>query len=79
MGVHQTIHGTTHDERSKKVATDQDRVIERCFSSKIGQFLEQPSVLDDAIVDRKIKDRHKVTIKDSDEPIHDEDPLRYKI
>ena len=57
-----------HDERSKIVAIDQDGVIKRYSTSKIGPFLEQPSILDDSITERKIEERLEKMNKEPDEP-----------
>ena len=68
-----------HDERSKIVTTDQDRVIKRHSASQIRLFLEQPSILDDSITERKIEDRHDKIDKDPDEPEFDVDNLQLNV
>ena len=59
---------THHYERFKIVAIDQDGVIKRYYTSHIRPFLEQPSMLDDSIPERKIEDRHEEVNKGPDEP-----------
>ena len=67
------------DKRSKIVAIDQDRVIKRYSTSQIRPFLEQPSVLDDYIKERKIEDTHNKTNYDLDEPELDEDNIQLNV
>ena len=45
-----------HDERSKIIAIDPDGVIKRYPNLQIRPFLEQPSMVDDSIAERKIED-----------------------
>ena len=60
-----------HDERSRIVFIDQDGVIKRYSASQIRPFLEQPSMLDDFITERKIENRQDKTDKDPNEPEFD--------
>ena len=62
-----------HDERSMIVAIDQDEVIKRYSTSQIRPFIEQTSMLNNSIVERKIEDRHYKTCKEPDEPVFDGD------
>ena len=68
-----------HDERSKTVSIDKDEVIKRNSTSQIRPFLEQPSMLDDSITDRKIEDRHIKTDNDPDEPEFDGDNVQLNV
>ena len=71
-----------HDERYKIVAIDQDEVIKRYYPSQIWPFLEQPSALDDSIMERMIEDRHEKMNNEHgepDEPESDEDNVQMNI
>ena len=50
------------------MSIDQDRVIKRYSTSQIIPFLEQPSILDNSITERKIKDSRVKMNKEPDEP-----------
>ena len=60
-----------HDERSKIVAMDQDGITKRHSSSQIRPFLEQHSVLNGFITERKIEDCHMKTDNNSDKSEYD--------
>ena len=68
-----------HDERSNAAAVDQDGVIKRYTTSQTRPFLEQPSMLDDSITERKIEDRHDKTTKKPDEPELDGDNVQLNV
>ena len=57
-----------HDKGSNIVAIYQDGGIKRYSTSQIWQFLEQLSILDESITQRKIKDSHEKINKEPDEP-----------
>ena len=59
------------DERSKLVPIDQNGVIKRYSSSQIRSYVEQTSMLDDSIKERKIKYCNLETKTDRDEPEYD--------
>ena len=66
-----------HEERSKIVAIDQGGVIKRYSTSQTRPFLEQPSMLDDSITERKIEDRHEIMNQEPDEPDESDEPEYY--
>ena len=68
-----------HDERSKTVSIDQDRDIKGNSTSQIRPFLKQPSMLDDSITERKIKDQHVQTDNHPDEPEFDGDNVQLNV
>ena len=58
--IHEFIEPLTvlnHDERFKIAAIDQHRAIKGYFTSQIRPFLDQPSMLDEFITQRKIEDQ----------------------
>ena len=60
-------------------AIDQNGVIKRYSTSQIRLFLEQPSMLDDSVTERKIEDRHDNTDKDPDELEFDGDNVQLNV
>ena len=68
-----------HDERSKIIGIDHDGVIKQYSTSQIRPFIAQPSVLDDAITERDIGDRHSEAIPKEDEPIYDEKKIQVNV
>ena len=68
-----------HNERSKIVAKDQDGVIKRYSTSQIRPFLEQLSMLDDSITERKLEDRNSQTDKDPDEPEYEDSNVQLNV
>ena len=57
-----------YDERSRIVAVHQGGAIKRYSSSQIIPFVKQQTVLDDAITDRDIEDRHNKTEPEINSP-----------
>ena len=68
-----------HNECSKIVAKDQERVIKRYSTSQIRPFWEQLSMIDDSMTERKIKDRHGQTEKDPDEPEYEDSNVQLNV
>ena len=68
-----------HYKRSKTVTIDQDGVIKRYSRSQIRPFLEQPSMLDDSIAQRKIEDWHDKMYRETDESEIDGDNVQLNV
>ena len=66
-------------ERSKIVAIDQDGVIKRYSTSQIRPFLEQPSMPDNSITERKIEEHHAKTDNDPKESEYDGDNVQLNV
>ena len=67
------------DERSWIVLIYQDGAIKRYSASNIWPFLEQPSMLDDSIIEREIENRHDKTYQEPDELEFDGDSVQLNI
>ena len=74
-----TLNVLQHDERSKTFPIDQDRVIKRYSASQIRPLLEQPSMLDDSITERKIEGRHNKPDREPYEPEFDGDNVQLNV
>ena len=64
------------DESSRIVSIYQFGVIKRHSTSQIRSFLEQPSIFDDSITERKVEGQHVKTENDPDEPEFDGENVR---
>ena len=58
---------------------DQNDAIKRYSPSHIRPFVEQASVLDDAIADRCIEDNQNQTHKDEEEPLFHEENVQLSV
>ena len=70
IGPFNVLH---YDECCKIIPIDQDGVIKRYSTSEIRLFLEQPSMIDVSITERKIEDRHDKAYEEPNEPEVDDD------
>ena len=69
-----------HNDKISNIGTiGQEGVIKRYSSSRFRQLLEQPSKLDDSIIERKIEDRHYKSDRDPNEPELDGDRVRLNV
>ena len=66
-------------KRSRIVSIDQDGVIKQYSTLQIRLFLENPSMLDDSITERKIEERHAKTDNNPDEPEFNDENVQLNV